>query len=115
MKAEFREDGPVLILALQGDLDAEARLQGAVGQQLDAGHRSFVFDLRKVTVIDSAGMGEVIACYKQASARGGAMRLVVNEKLHRLLRVLGLHEVLPMFRELEEAKGSFPDEAKDEG
>jgi anti-sigma B factor antagonist len=51
-------------------------LRDAFSDLHGAGARQFVFNLRQVSFLDSTGLGEIVACHRQAAATGGALSLV---------------------------------------
>jgi anti-sigma B factor antagonist len=77
-------------------------ITGTINQLLDQGHRQFVLNLERVSVLDSAGLGDVVRAYTAVNRHGGTLRLEgVNQRLHD---VLGLTKFAGRFE-----AGPFPD------
>lgn len=78
-------------------------------ERLGAGERRFVFDMTEVPCLDSAGVGELVACVKRACERGGTIKLVaaVESKTRQILTLTGLDRVFELFDTEREAVASF--------
>ena len=64
------------LVVIAGDLDNEQAgeaLRKAFNKLFDQGIRTIVFDLRKVEIINSYGIGKVLMCYKRLSAEEGTL------------------------------------------
>jgi len=62
---------------------------------LDEGHKSFVVNLERVKLIDSATLGSVVHGYTAVRRRGGVFRLEgVNERIRELLGLGKLTQLL---------------------
>jgi anti-sigma B factor antagonist len=58
--------------------------------------------------MDSAGIGELVACYKRAKEKGGTVKLLnPSGKVLDLLTLTKLEEVFETYRQEQEAVGSF--------
>lgn len=106
MDREVRERDGVAILELNGRLvdgGADRELRDAVQELVDSGRVRILLDLRGVTSIDSCGLGELVASGRRVRDAGGALRALYPQE--RVLRVLDLTRVLPLFEvfETEEA------------
>jgi anti-sigma B factor antagonist len=80
--------------ALGRPLDLQGRPMDDLGEVLadlfDRGQRRIVLDLRHVTFIDSAGLGELVASKKRALERGGDIKILQPAKRVRELLVMTL-------------------------
>ncbi len=74
-------------------------------RSVDQGHLHFLFDLRDLRFIDSASIGEMIACLKQASEQSGSVRLLVSEggTIDKVIWLSGMNQVFEVFYELDAA------------
>jgi anti-sigma B factor antagonist len=61
-----------------------------------------IIDMSGTTFCDSAGMHAIIAAHQQAAATGTALRLVATEVL-RILTVVGVDQLIPIYPDLEAA------------
>jgi anti-sigma B factor antagonist len=70
-----------------------------------------VIDMSGTTFCDSAGVQAIIAAYRQAAADGTELRLVATAVL-RILTVVGVGQLVPIYRTLETAlAGASPPQA----
>jgi anti-sigma B factor antagonist len=80
--------------AMEADVE---RLLGPEGTRL-------VLDLQRTTFVGSAGLGLLVRLGKRLHDRGGGLALAAaRPPVQRLLRVVGLGQLLPLFPEVEEA------------
>jgi anti-sigma B factor antagonist len=99
MKIAVHQTKTWITFVLSGHLDTEAgpgvylRFQ----RELSRGHSEFVFDLGRVERVDSAGLGVLVRCYKDARSRGGMMVLQdVPEPIERILEFTRLNTIFPI-------------------
>lgn len=111
MKATVKEAGKVRVIELKGRITLGAGdldLRKAVQDQLDKGNTSIVLNLQGVEYIDSAGLGELVACKKRAAAKGGDVKLIMpSESVYKVLSIVSLHLVFEIFDSEAKAIGSF--------
>lgn len=75
-----RKKGKICIIALSGRLtlgEVEVKLKRSFVALLDTGERRFLFNMAAVPYIDSAGVGELVACAKRAYEKGGVIKIVL--------------------------------------
>ncbi|MGB9664541.1 MAG: STAS domain-containing protein [Ignavibacteria bacterium] len=66
--------------------------------------RKLIIDLEKVELCDSSGLSALLLAQRQIREKGGAIRLInVNEKVHNLIKISFLENVLPVCNSQEEA------------
>lgn len=108
-------DGCVLV-TVHGEVDiaTEARLVEAARDALaaSAGH-PVILDLSRLTFLSSSGFGHLVTLHKQAAAFGVPLRIVVGDAwaVFRPFAVMGLHDVLAVFRTTEAAIDADTDSA----
>src|SRR5262245_36063290 len=123
MSISVRTKGEVRIIELDGEftlgsgglthpLDLKGRRLSDLGQTLDRlleqGGRKIILDLERVRFLDSAGLGDLIACKKRTTDRGGDIRLLrPNGKVYELLDILNLTKVFKVFDDESRALASF--------
>ena len=111
MKTEIREVQGVTIIRPEGKItigEGDMVLRDRVVELLDKGSHAIVLNLEKVTYMDSAGIGELVACYKRAKEKGGTVKLLnPSGKVLDLLTLTKLEEVFETYRQEQEAVGSF--------
>jgi anti-sigma B factor antagonist len=75
---------------------------------LDQGHRKIVLDLQGVGFVDSAGLGELVACKKRTAERGGDIKLLRPVgQVQKLLVMTLLIRMFEVFQDEAEAVDSF--------
>jgi len=112
MELRTRTSGGVWLLELEGNLtigNGDLVLRKAVGELLEEGRSRLVLDLGGVRYVDSAGIGEILACKKRARDAGGDVRLLKPRKrVHEALVMSRVSEVFQIFTDeaqaLEEGK-----------
>jgi anti-sigma B factor antagonist len=96
------------VVLVVGDLDAATapRLHEELVQLAEAGIDRIVLDVRRMTFVDSFGLGVIVAAKKRLSQDGNALCLVADEDqrtLRRVLQITGLDKVLPVHGSVTEA------------
>ena len=111
MKASVRESGKVRIVDLKGKITlgtGDLALRESVNGLLDEGHSRIVLNLKGVDYIDSAGIGELVACKKRAVAKGGDVKLLMpSEGVYKVLSIVSLHLIFQILSDETQAVTSF--------
>ncbi len=111
MKATARHHGKVTVVDVSGKItigDGDIKLREAVNGLLDEGRKSILLNMSGVSYMDSAGIGELVACYKRAREKGVSLKLLnPNGKVQDLLILTKLQEIFDIFRDEREALASF--------
>jgi anti-sigma B factor antagonist len=111
MKASVRSIGKVAVLDLSGKItigEGDVVLREKVTELLDSGQRNILLNLEKVGYMDSAGIGELVACYKRAKEKSGTVKLLnPSGKVFDLLQLTKLEEIFETFNDEREALVSF--------
>ena len=79
MKATVRKLGRVAVVDISGKItigEGDVMLREKVTELLDAGETRILLNLEKVKYMDSAGIGELVACYKRAKEKEGTVKLL---------------------------------------
>ncbi len=111
MKAAVRKIGHVAVLDLVGKItigEGDVVLREKVLEMLGAGEKNVLLNLEKVSYMDSAGIGELVACYKRSKEKGGSVKLLKpSGKVLDLLQLTKLEEVFDTYNDEKEALVSF--------
>lgn len=111
MKVNVRKVGPVSIVDLAGKItigEGDIVLRDTVGEMLDGDQKYILLNLAKVSYMDSAGIGELVACYKRAREKEGTVKLLnPSGKVYDLLQLTKLEEVFDTYKDEGEALVSF--------
>jgi anti-sigma B factor antagonist len=106
-----RQHGAVTVLELSGWLvafDSDAFFRDRVMTCVEAGRLDVLLDMRRVTYIDSAGVGALVGTLLHVMRRGGRLKLLApSGRVARVLVITGLHTVFETYGGEEEAVASF--------
>ncbi len=96
-----------LVATLSGELDHHnaAGIRKALEDRFAAaGVAHLIFDLSKLRFMDSSGLGILIGRYKTVAALGGKTCIAApSEQADRLLRLAGMHKIMPVFDSVDAA------------
>lgn len=98
------------IIDLHGHLrgDDDGSLPDTVMDVIGAGRRDIVLNLRGLTDVDAAGLGQIAQAIRLARAQGGAIRMAVtDERVRELLIRTRLLALVPTFSSEAGAIASF--------
>ena len=111
MKVNIRQEGEVSVVDLSGKItigEGDVVLREKVQDLLDFDQKKIVLNLEKVSYMDSAGIGELVACYKRAKEKEGTVKLLnPSGKVYDLLQLTKLEEVFETFKDEKEALVSY--------
>ena len=112
MEIEQRDSGDVVIVRISGDITlnngGDIRLRDKMNSLLQQGYRKILLDLGDVTVVDSAGLGQLVHTHVSATKGGVALKLLhVTKRLRDLLVVTKLLLVFDTYEGEAEALASF--------
>ncbi|HOX05355.1 MAG TPA: STAS domain-containing protein [Planctomycetota bacterium] len=102
-------EGATLCICLGGRLaqDESAALIARTGKELTAspGPLDLLLDLTEVEYMTSSAVGAVVLLYQQVRLGGGHMAVAApNERVHLLLEIAGLNQLLALCRTAAEAR-----------
>ena len=112
MQLAERKAGNVIVVMVTGDITlnkgGDVLLKDKVHSLLQQGHRHVLLDLGGVSIVDSAGLGELVQAYVTTKNRGGVLKLLhVTKRLKDLLVVTKLLTVFDTFDNEPDALASF--------
>jgi anti-sigma B factor antagonist len=111
MKVNVRTEGAVTLIDLNGKItigEGDVILREAIEKSLKGGATKILLNLSKISYMDSAGIGELVACYKRAREKGGELKLLnPSGKVEDLLQLTKLEEIFETFRDEATALKSF--------
>ncbi len=77
-------------------------------EAIDGGARALILDLGAVVYIDSATIGCIMDIHRLATDKGGALHLLAPQaRVETMLSMAGVHKIMPIFREEDEALRAF--------
>ena len=111
MKVDVRHVDDVIIVDLEGRLVlgvGDELLRDVMNELLAEEWKKIVLNLRKVTIMDSSGIGEVVAGWKLARRFGASVKLLrPGPQIQRTLRLTQLLPLLEVYESEDEAVSSF--------
>lgn len=105
IRADRRDD--VAIVTVDGtiDFDAAPPLKQNIIQQIDDGACHLLLDLSGADFIDSTAIGVLVGALKRVQALSGSLAVVcTNENIRNVFEVVGLADVIPLHRSLDDAR-----------
>ena len=106
-----RENFGITILDLEGKIalgETNQKLHQTIRELLDEGRKSILLNLSGVTLIDSSGLGEMVAGHASAQRHGATMKLCsLSERFIELMTVTKLYTVFDVFESETSAIESF--------
>ena len=109
-RIKVTQSNQVAVVIPTGALDmAWAKpMRRVLEELLAAGKTRLVVDLRGVTYLDSAGVGELVRGMKRAREAGGDLRLCgVRREVLRIFKMTGLNKVMALYPTRKKAAASW--------
>lgn len=96
--------GPHAVITMPAEIDAvnAEKIRQDLLSAVGLGAAVVVVDMSETTFCDSSGVQATIAAYRQAAANGTEFRLVATAVL-RILTVVGVSQLIPIYPTLESA------------
>jgi anti-sigma B factor antagonist len=83
-------------------------LRERVGELLQQSHQCILLNLAEISYMDSCGLAELVSCQRLARENRAEIKLLSpSVKVHDLLAVTKLDQILETFRDEKEALASF--------
>jgi anti-anti-sigma factor len=88
-------------------------LETQVKDLIAKGFRNFIFDLAAVKLINSIGIGTIMACMTSIKRAGGELKLsAVNEKISAIITLMGIDQLFEIYENLENALAVYQGESR---
>jgi anti-sigma B factor antagonist len=111
LKASVRRAGDVAIVDLAGRItlgEGSGLLRTTIKDLVNSGQKNILVNLKDVSYLDSAGLGELVGAYASVTHGDGNIKLLHPQtKVHDLLQVTKLYTVFMTFDDESEALRSF--------
>ena len=98
MAVKFKKAPNTLVVMLEGEIDAESA--AAMRQSIDIEFdelrvKNIIFDMSRVTFMDSSGIGMIIGRYKRVKALGGSVKIAgADNTVKRIIELSGLGRIV---------------------
>ena len=106
-----RQSGSVTIVDLAGKIalgESNRALHEAIRSLTADGNKNILLNLADVTLIDSSGLGELVASYASVERNGGALKLAnLSDRFIELITITKLYTVFDVFDSEADALESF--------
>ena len=106
-----RNEGNVVILSLNGQLDAltAGKLKPFLDEMIEDENVCVVYDLQQLSLIDSSGVGVIVSTFKRTRAKGGDTRIAcIMGQPKEVFQVLNLNKYIDICDTVENAVEMFP-------
>ena len=111
LKAEVRRVGEVSIVDLSGRItlgEGSGLLRETIKGLVTSGQKNILVNLKGVSYLDSAGLGELVGSYATVTNQAGHIKLLnAQSKVRDLLQITKLYTVFVKFDDEAEAVRSF--------
>ncbi|MBV9084978.1 MAG: STAS domain-containing protein [Acidobacteriaceae bacterium] len=111
LTAKTRRVGNVAIVDLSGKVtlgENTGILRDELRSVLAQGNKNIVLNMKDVSYVDSAGLGELVGVYTTATNQGGAVKLLhLQGKMRDLMQITKLFTIFPAFDDEQKAVASF--------
>ena len=110
MEISTRYRDNVAILDISGEIIGDARfdLNAAIQEQIDSNRAGLILNLEEVPMMDSVGLGMLVAAYTSLSRKQTQMALLnVGRSVRYLLVITKLDQIFEKYDDEEEALESF--------
>lgn len=111
LTTKVRKSGNVAIIDLKGRItlgEDTGVLREELRKVLGRGDKNILLNMREVSYVDSAGLGELVGAYTTATNQGGAVKLLhLQGKMRDLMQITKLHTIFPSFDDEQAAVQSF--------
>lgn len=101
MNVEFKMVRNTLVVRAKGELDMSVadKMRQEIDLKIEENNiKNLIFNLEKVTFIDSSGLGLIIGRYKKINSVNGRMYIVGAKKpVEKILHFSGINRLVPMF------------------
>jgi len=88
--------------------EGSSALRELIRDQVSKGHKKILLNLKNVTYIDSAGIGELVSGFTTVTNSGGTLKLLgLTNRIKDLLQITKLYTVFDVHEEEAHALKSF--------
>jgi anti-sigma B factor antagonist/stage II sporulation protein AA (anti-sigma F factor antagonist) len=106
MEAQVEEKGDVVVIRVQGRLDAASspQLEKKVNSIIDSGHFKLILNFAGVEYLSSAGMRLMLSVSKKLKhLEGKVVACNLSEDVMDVIKMAGFHQVLELYPTEEES------------
>lgn len=108
MQYEIDDIGKFKVIHVVGNITPDVgtkMLEESVSELMEHGHHHFVFNLEKVTYLDSAGIGIFIHCLCDVKENNGSIQIVAEDnQVCEVLSMVGVDRLIKIYTSEEDFK-----------
>lgn len=101
----------VAVVDLEGKItlgESNRQLHEAIRRLVAENKQNILLNLAKVNVIDSSGLGEIVAAYSTVAANGGSLKLInLSDRVTDVMTITKLYTVFDIYGSEEEGLEAF--------
>ncbi len=106
MKFYLTDHGKYKMIHIEGDLLINKRydeINKTVTKLINEGNHHFIFNLEKLTTIDSSGMSVFIHCLCDVQESNGSIFLIIpDDSVKEVIELVGLNRLIKTFSTLDD-------------
>src|ERR1700733_15634328 len=105
MEAQIEEKGDVVVVSVQGRLDAASspQLEKKINSIIESGHFKLILNFAGVDYLSSAGMRLMLSTSKKLKhLEGKVVACNLNDEVLEIIKMAGFHQVLEVYANEEE-------------
>jgi len=105
MEAQVEEKGDVIVVRVQGRLDAASspQLEKKINSIIESGHFKLILNFAGVDYLSSAGMRLMLSVSKKLKhLEGKVVACCLNEDVMDVIKMAGFHQVLELYSSEED-------------
>jgi len=106
MEAQVEEKGEVVVVHIEGRLDAASspQLEKQINGVIDAGHFKVILDCTNLDYLSSAGMRLMLSVFKKLKGvEGKLVACNLKDEVMNVIKMAGFHQVLEFYPSIEES------------
>ena len=107
MQINFVIKNKILIVMIEGELDhhTSMEIRDRIDKEMNRNKtKNLILDFTNLTFMDSSGIGVILGRYKNIQKRNGKLIIVnPNPQVIRIITISGLHKIVPVFSDMEDA------------
>ena len=106
MEAQVEEKGDVVVVRVNGRLDAASspQLEKKINSIIDSGHFKLILNFSGVEYLSSAGMRLMLSVSKKLKhLEGKVVACSLNDEVMEVIKMAGFHQILELYSTEEES------------